>query len=65
MMFNDMGNLIYLTNLPEMQPAPKPLAMAYVRNQTQLGLMDVEQGFNKGTIFAELYKPFNRRVDDR
>lgn len=64
-MFNNMGDLIYLTNLPETVLPEKPLAMAYIRNQTQLGLMDTEQGFSKGTIFAELYKPFNRRIDDR
>lgn len=64
-MLNNMGDIIYLTNLPDMQPETKPLAMAYIRKQTQLGLMNIEDGFDKGTIFAELYKPFNRRIDDR
>ncbi|MBQ7106567.1 MAG: spore coat associated protein CotJA [Clostridia bacterium] len=36
----------------------KPLAMAYIQNQTQPDVMDVSDGFSKGTIFKGLDKPF-------
>lgn len=36
----------------------KPLAMAFVRNQTELDIMDTEEGFCTGTIFNGLNKPW-------
>jgi len=35
------------------------LGMAYVPGQTWCGTIDCEDGFFKGTVFAELYKPFH------
>ena len=36
----------------------RPLAMAYVRNQTELDPMDVDSAFNTGTLFRQLDKPW-------
>ena len=36
----------------------KPLAMAFIQNQTQPDVMSVDEGFMTGTIFKDLDKPF-------
>ncbi len=36
----------------------KPLAMAFIQNQTRLDVMDTHEGFSTGTIFKGLDKPF-------
>ncbi len=39
-------------------PDDFPLAMAFVKNQTELNLYDTEKGYSAGTIFSDLNKPF-------
>lgn len=43
----------------------RPLAMAFINRQTELDLMDTEQGYNSGTIFNGLNKPFMPEGDRR
>ena len=35
-----------------------PLAMAYIKRQTELDVMPTAEAFDCGTIFRQLYKPF-------
>ena len=50
----------YLSRLPEEERdiCDGPIAMAYVPWQKWQALYEAEKGFCRGTIFAELDKPF-------
>lgn len=64
-MLNNQNDILFLSNLlPDVQEDEKPLAMAFIRRQTELDLYELNDGFQKGTIFRQLYKPFNRGIDD-
>lgn len=39
-------------------PDPTVLAMAYIPMQFYRDTYEIEEGFNKGTVFPELDKPF-------
>lgn len=39
-------------------PAELSLAIAYVVFQQNCDMVSSEEGFNRGTIFPDLYKPF-------
>ena len=45
-------------NMDQMPLKDFPLAMAYVPWQEWERTCDVEEGFQRGTIFPSLYKPF-------
>ncbi len=44
--------------IPSLLPEETPLAMAYVPFQQNSDTVASEEGFVRGTIFNELYKPF-------
>lgn len=49
--------------MPE-EPCPDiPLATAYIRNQPYVGLVPLDEGFRRGSMFPNLYQPghYNRR----
>lgn len=50
------GNVV-MPSTPSL-PDDFPLAMAFVKNQTELNLYDTEKGYCAGTIFSDLDKPF-------
>ena len=43
---------------PTPLPDPLSLAIAYVVFQQNCDMVSSEEGFHRGTIFPELYKPF-------
>lgn len=47
-----------ISPLPEEMPEEMPVAMAYVPYQQWDTVYTAEEGFPKGTIFPQLYKPF-------
>ena len=53
-----MDNADFLRVVLNGNNAEKPLAMAFIQNQTQLDVMNVDDGFKTGTIFKGLDKPF-------
>ena len=55
----DSVNRIYFTKLSSDNVA-FPVAMAFVTNQTDIETYPVEDGFNAGTIYPVLDKPFLR-----
>ncbi|MBO5726563.1 MAG: spore coat associated protein CotJA [Clostridia bacterium] len=59
-MLNPMDNADFLRVVFDgpTEPQQKPLAMAFIQNQKQLNLMDVNDEFKTGTIFKDLDKPF-------
>ncbi|MBR4867650.1 MAG: spore coat associated protein CotJA [Clostridia bacterium] len=44
--------------IPTLLPEEVSLAMAYVPFQQNSQMVAAEEGFERGTIFADLYKPF-------
>ena len=44
--------------LNENNHADIPLAMAYIKRQTELDVYPTAEAFDYGTIFRQLYKPF-------
>ncbi len=53
-LFEQTGN----SKIPSLLPEETPLAMAYVPFQQNCDMMASEEGFERGTIFQDLYKPF-------
>lgn len=50
--------------LKDEEPCPDiPLATAYIRNQPYVGLVPLDEGFQRGSMFPNLYQPhhYNRR----
>jgi len=39
---------------------PLPLAQAYIPNQPYVGLVPLEVGFRRGSMFPNLYQPYHR-----
>jgi hypothetical protein len=45
-------------NTPSPLPEELSLAIAYVTFQQTCDMVSSEEGFHRGTVFPELYKPF-------
>ncbi|NLK71992.1 MAG: spore coat associated protein CotJA [Clostridiales bacterium] len=56
-----MANCATIPNIPFM-PAQPRLAHAYVPFQVNYYTFELDEGFRKGTIFPELYSPYNIQV---
>ncbi len=39
---------------------PLPLAHAYIPNQPYVGLVPLEEGFRRGSMFPNLYQPWHK-----
>ena len=46
------------SKIPTLLPEEVSLAMAYVPFQQNSQMVAAEEGFERGTVFADLYKPF-------
>lgn len=46
------------SKIPSLLPEDLSLAMAYVPFQQNSQMVAAEEGFERGTVFADLYKPF-------
>lgn len=69
-MINPMGGFMPLDDMLMQISKPdsaeeRPLAMAFINRQTELNLMDTDEGFSCGTIFRDLNKPFTAGGNSR
>lgn len=61
--YTDVFNPTFLKNRSRSQfPQDYSLAMAYIPLQEKLKIYPDDEGFDKGTIFPELNKPFYGRM---
>ena len=42
-----------------------PLAQAYIPNQPFIGLVPLDTGFSRGSMFPNLYDPYTKRQDGK